>query len=137
MIRHGLQILILVLLASSLTGNAIGKEEEKEKQPTRYIPLDPPIVVNVEDGSSSRFLQVTAQVSVNTPKAEEHLQTHMGPIRHEMIMLLSGQQVADISTLKGKENLRKKSLSAIQSVLKKNTGKPVVNAVFFTGFIIQ
>ena len=123
----------LILFASNISL----AEDKAKKAPTRYIPLDPPIVVNVSDQGSGRFLQVTAQVSVNTPNAEEHLQTHMGPIRHEMIMMLSEQQVADISTPKGKEKLRKESLTAIQKILMKNTGKKIVNAVFFTGFIIQ
>ena len=121
----------LLLVTSTLA------EDKPKKQPTRYVPLNPPMVVNVDDKGSTRFLQVTTQVSVNTPNAEGELETHMAPIRHEMVMLLSGQKVAEITTLKGKEKLRKKSLAAIQKVLKENTGKPVVNAVFFTGFIIQ
>ena len=54
-----------------------------------------------------------------------------------MVMLMSNQEFSEIRTVKGKENLRKQTLSAIKNVLKENTGDEGITELYFTGFIIQ
>ena len=52
-------------------------------------------------------------------------------------MLLSGRQAAEIKTVEGKEKLRSSVLEAVQKVMQENTGQPVVDALYFTSFVIQ
>ena len=104
---------------------------------TRYVALEPPLVVNVDDNGTLRFLQVATQVSVKTPGADSMLEHHDPAIRDALIMLLSSKQVSEIRTVKGKENLRKQARSQIRKIMKRQTGETVVNAVYFTSFIIQ
>lgn len=102
-----------------------------------YVPLTPPFVVNIQDGQRSRFLQVTAQVQITAPDVAAAIQQHMAPIRDAMIMLLSDQKLDVIRTVKGKEALRQEALVALQKVMQDNIGKPGIDAVYFTGFVIQ
>ncbi len=111
--------------------------KEASTNATRYIALEPPLVINVDDNGSIRFLQVAAQVSVKTPDADGLLEHHDPAIRDALIMLLSGKQVSEIRTVKGKERLRKQARSEIRKIMKKQTGESVIDAVYFTSFIIQ
>ncbi len=102
-----------------------------------YLKLEPALVVNVEEGDVVRFLQVNAQLQYGQPLAQPIIEKHMPAIRHAMIMLLSGQSVTEIKTPQGKEHLRETTLKAIQQVMTDATGEEVVDAVYFTGFVIQ
>ena len=105
--------------------------------PKLYLKLEPPLVVNVDEGDVMRFLQVDAQLQYGQPLAQPIIEKHMPAIRDAMIMLLSGQSVTEIKTPQGKEHLRETTLKAIQQVMTEATGETVVDAVYFTGFVIQ
>lgn len=102
-----------------------------------YHKLEPSLVVNVDEGDIVRFLQVDAQLEYGKQLAQPIIEKHMPAIRHAMVMLLSGQSVTDIKTPQGKEKLRESTLKAMQQVMIDTTGEAVIDAVYFTGFVIQ
>lgn len=129
---------VLVLLCLlTLSATAVAESKSIEQNTTRYVALEPPLVINVDDNGSLRFLQVTTQVSVKSPNADKLIERHMAPIRHALIMLLSGKPVSELRTVAGKEDLRKQAGTTLRNILKKQTGSTVVNTVYFTSFIIQ
>jgi len=105
--------------------------------PKLYFKLEPSLVVNVDEGDVVRFLQVDAQIQFTDPLAQGIIEKHLPAIRHALVMLLSGQSVTDIKTSQGKEKLRESTLKQLQLVMKETTGEPVIDAVYFTGFVIQ
>lgn len=128
---------LFLALMLGLGGPALVHAQSAESTTSNYVPLTPPFVVNIQDGQRNRFLQVTAQVQVTGPTVAPEIQKNMPPIRDAMIMLLSSQTLDTIKTVKGKEALRHEALLALQKVMKDNTGKPGIDAVYFTGFVIQ
>ena len=102
-----------------------------------FIPLNPPIIVNIMDGKNVRHMQVIIEIKLVDPANSAKIELHKGPIRHELILLLSSQDASTISSATGKEQLRKDSLEAIQKVLQELEGDPIVEALYFTNFIIQ
>lgn len=102
-----------------------------------FIPLNPPIIVNIMDGKHVRHMQVIVEIKLVDPANSKKIDLHMGPIRHELILLLSSQDASTISSAIGKETLRKDSLEAVQKVLQELEGDPIVEALYFTNFIIQ
>ena len=120
--------------AAAPAANGAGGEAEA---PKLYLQLEPPLVVNVDEGDVVRFLQINTQIQYSKQLALPIIEKHMPAIRHAMIMLLSGQSVTAIKTSEGKEKLRESTLKAIQQVMTETTGEPIVDAVYFTGFVIQ
>jgi len=102
-----------------------------------FIPLNPPIIVNIMDGQHIRHMQVIIEIKLTDPSKSTKLDLHKGPIRHELILLLSSQDASTISTAQGKEQLRKDALAAIQKVMQDLEGEPIIDALYFTNFIIQ
>ena len=102
-----------------------------------FIPLNPPIVVNIMDGKTIRHMQVIIELKLIDQNNSSKIDLHKGPIRHELILLLSSQDAGTISSAIGKEQLRKDALAAVQKVLQELEGDPVVEALYFTNFIIQ
>lgn len=102
-----------------------------------FIPLNPPIVVNIMDGQRIRHMQVIIEIKLVNPENSVKIDLHKGPIRHELILLLSSQDAVTISSALGKEQLRKDALAAIQKVMMELEEDPIVESLYFTNFIIQ
>ncbi len=110
---------------------------ESDKGPALYLALDPPLVVSIEDGSGTRFLQAGIEVMGRDDTAMEAVTTHDAVIRNNLLMLLGGQSVADLATREGKESLRRAALAEVRAVMLKKTGDPGVEDLYFTSFVIQ
>lgn len=113
-----------------------GKQKEPPK-PMIYQALEPPFVVNFQDQAQVRFLQVTMEVSARDPLVMEAVKTHMPVIRNNLVLLLASQTYGGMSTREGKEKLRADALAEIQKILTEQTGKPGVEAAYFTSFVMQ
>lgn len=132
-----LPLTIVAVMLSGFVVSSLANAEAKSDTQASYVSLDPPFVVNVTGATGNHFLQIAAQVKITDPSVADTLKQSQAPIRDAMIMLFSGQKVDYLKTIAGKETLRKQALAAIQKVLKDNTGKPGVDGLYFTGFVIQ
>ncbi len=114
-----------------------GEEAEAEEEaPPIYIALDP-FVVNFDNPTVARFLQVKLQVMTRSPETAKAIEEHMPVIRNALVMLFSGQKYEDVATREGKERLRQRTLAEIRKVLEERTGDPGVEDVYFTAFVMQ
>ncbi len=116
-----------------------GKKNGKKKEPqvTLYLPLDPPFVVNFQDQGQLRYLQVTMEVMARDQETIDAVKLHLPVIRNNLTLMLSSQTVESLATREGKEKIRTETLAEIQKILKEQTGKPGVEAVYFTSFVMQ
>lgn len=149
-------VVAIVLLAAMILGallytgvlsapkGEVSTETEQVEEPERpevsqafYIPLDPAFVVNFEGRGPARFLQITVEVMARDPEVEEHVVKHMPVIRNNLVMLFSSQTFDEVSTLAGKEKLRESALVEVQKILEENTEDAVVEALYFTSFVMQ
>jgi len=113
------------------------EEAAAEAQPPTYIALDPPFVVNFDNPTVARFLQVKVQVMTRDPEVVKAIEEHMPAIRNSLVMLFSGQKYEEVATREGKERLRQQTLAEIRKVLEARIGKPGVEEVYFTAFVMQ
>ena len=132
-------VMLILLVALASPSIAVSSSSGQPGGPPQqfYVKLDPALVVNIEDGDIVRFLQVDTQLQFAAQESQPLIEKHLPAIRHEMVMLLSGQPAAEIKTAAGKEKLRSNALEAVQKVMQENTGNPVVDALYFTTFVIQ
>ncbi|MDE2294423.1 MAG: flagellar basal body-associated FliL family protein [Gammaproteobacteria bacterium] len=105
-------------------------------KPAIYYALDPPLVVNFQDGEAVRFLQVSIEVMARNQKAIDSVKRNEPLIRNNLLMLMSNRDFKTLMTLQGKEDLRKQALAAIQAV-QRNDGGPLIDDVLFTSFVVQ
>jgi flagellar FliL protein len=111
-------------------------EEGKEGKATVYYAIDPPLVVNFEDGSVVRFLQITMEVMAHDQKAVDSVQKNIPLIRNNLLLLMSNRNYQSMMSREGKEKLRQEALAEIRAVQKKEGG-PDVDDVLFTSFVVQ
>jgi flagellar FliL protein len=110
--------------------------EEGAAKTTVYYAIDPPLVVNFEDGSVVRFLQITMEVMAHDQKAVDSVQKNIPLIRNNLLLLMSNRNYQSMMSRDGKEKLRQEALAEIRAVQKKEGG-PEVDDVLFTSFVVQ
>ncbi len=131
---------LAALKATAATDAAVDeapKEPEAKKDPPLYQTMEPALVVNLDDPTGLRFLQVQLELMARDKDALEAVSRYNPRIRNALLLLLGQQQVPDLTTREGKERLQAAVLAEIQKVLQEETGKPGVEAVYFSTFVMQ
>ena len=101
-----------------------------------YYAIDPPLVVNFEDGSVVRFLQISMEIMAHEQKVIDSVQKNIPLIRNNLLLLMSNRNYQSLMSRDGKEKLRAEALAEINGVQKKQGGEPV-DDVLFTSFVVQ
>jgi flagellar protein FliL len=118
-------------------GGEHGDKKDEVPKAANYIPFDPAFVVNLGDPVESRFLQVQVEAMTRDPLASEAIKAQAPRIRSALLMLFGATKPADLTTREGKEKLQADVLAEMQKIMKEETGKPAVDAVYFTSFVMQ
>jgi flagellar basal body-associated protein FliL len=105
-------------------------------KPALYYAIDPPLVVNFEEGSVVRFLQITMEIMAHDEKAIASVQRNIPLIRNNLLLLMSNRDYQSMMSREGKEKLRQEALTEVRAVQKKEGG-PDVDDLLFTSFVVQ
>lgn len=116
---------------------APAKSKKKPGASPLYMDLDPAFVVNLDDDSGVRFLQVAVSVMAYSQEALDKVQANMPLIRHHLVLLFSSQKFSDIKTRDGKIALQEKALATVRNALKEVTGEPLVEALYLPSIVGQ
>lgn len=101
-----------------------------------YYQMPAPYTSNLVD--TDAFVQVALAISTfYDARVTDGLKAHETAIRSGILMLLSQEQEAIISTPEGKQALQRKLNELINKILREKTGYSGVDNVYFTNFVIQ
>ena len=118
-----------------------GGEAEEEQaeviQPANYHPLTPAFVVNVAQGSRSRYLQASITLMTRDPLMLNNLTLHEPLIRAKLNALLAAKEYDELRSPEGRDNARDEALKTVQEIMTNEVGQPVVEQLFFTDFVLQ
>ena len=110
---------------------------ETPPPPAIYYPLKPPIIANFDVKGRQRYLQAELTLLTREGDVVSAIELHMPMIRNALVLLVSGQLYEELQTAEGKEFLRLQCLQELQNILQKEIGKPGVEQVLFTNFVMQ
>ena len=103
---------------------------------SNYYAIDPPLVVNFEEGSAVRFLQITMELMAHDKGAIDGATKNVPLIRNNLLLLMSNRDYTTLMSRDGKEKLRQEARAEVNKILKKE-GSPEVDDVLFTSFVVQ
>ena len=113
------------------------KEDKQVHREAYYDALDPAFLANFMTGGRQHYLQVSLTVLARDESAIAALNANMPLVRNRIVMLLSGEVFDQLQTDAGRVQLQQKLLAAIQEIMTKETGKPGIEQVFYTNFVMQ
>jgi flagellar FliL protein len=94
-------------------------------------------IVNVGNSvATMRVLQISIALEFAHAEVAQLLAAIRPKVQHRIILLLSGEEVASLQTVKGKQALQGRLLSELNDLINE-TSETGVSEVFFTNFIIQ
>lgn len=112
-------------------------EEELPPAPAIYYPLKPPLVVNFSVKGRQRFLQAELTLMTREDDVVAAIELHQPMLRNTLVLLIGGQIYSEIQTAEGKELLRQQCLQELQKLMEQEIGKPGIEQVLFTSFVMQ
>ncbi|WP_329742675.1 flagellar basal body-associated FliL family protein [Dyella sp. A6] len=118
-------------------GGATAQAAAPKPQPAMYLPLDPPFVVNFQTKQSPSYLQVGVTLMAHDAAAIKAAKDADPVVRNALVMLFSAQSATDLATTAGKQKLRAEALKAVQKVVQERLGRPGIDALYFTSFVMQ
>jgi len=124
-------------IPTSSTENVKAKETlVVEKQPTDAIgpihSLDP-FVVNLADSTGKRFLRVQMSLELKDQGTADQIKLQLPRIKDKILTILSAKKFQDISTVKGKSDLRTEIAASIDAFFSKGA----VTNIYFSEFVIE
>ncbi|UAW99255.1 flagellar basal body-associated FliL family protein [Halopseudomonas nanhaiensis] len=102
-----------------------------------YQPLEPAFVVNYTHGGRQRYMQVNVVLMGRDAAGMATLTKHLPLVRNQLVMLFTSEEFDTLFTPDGKETLRQRATLAVQSLLEKEIGNPVIESVLFTNIVLQ
>lgn len=103
-----------------------------------YIALPRSFMFNAHGQTRDRLVQIKVKFLVRGPENEALAKQHAPLAEGALLKVFSAATVEQLTTVEGKQKLKKDALAAVQSSLKEITGgKTVIERVLFTGFVMQ
>ena len=131
----------IYIMSDSKSTNAgvLGEEiaAEVDKADAIYHRIRPPFVINFHAKGRIRYIQITVELMARSDKAIKMARKNMPLIKNNLVTLFSSADFESLKSYDGKEKLRKAALEEVQSTMVQETGEQRIEAVLFTGFVIQ
>ncbi|MBD2858438.1 flagellar basal body-associated FliL family protein [Spongiibacter sp. KMU-158] len=102
-----------------------------------YISISPSFVVNLQDTRPMRFLMVEVELMSRQTGAKDTIEEYLPGIQHGLNMLFSAQTQETISTAEDREKLQQASADKVNDLLESEGQERLVDAVYFTKFVVQ
>ncbi len=102
-----------------------------------YVNLAHPFVFNVTGDSRERLVQIKTQLMVRGAENEQLARYHSPLIESSLLSTFASATVEQLRSPTGRVDLRDRASADIKAALNTAVGKPVIEKVLFTDFVIQ
>lgn len=119
------------------TNSASSASTTPVAEPAYYVILPQPFIFNVTGDRRDRLVQVKVQLMVRGDRNEATAKQHVPLIESTLLQTFGAATVEQLRAPGGRAQLRTIALTAVQDALVKVSGRPVVERVLFTGFVMQ
>jgi len=105
----------------------------------QYLTLDPKFVVNFRHGDevTQHYLQIGVSLMSHDAEALSSAKEADPVIRNALVMLFSSQDADALQDAAGKQKLQSLALDQVRKIVAARLGRPGVEAVYFTSFVMQ
>jgi flagellar FliL protein len=108
-------------------------------KPEFYQALDPAFVVTFREGDTDalRYLQVGVTLMAHDQQALTVAKEADPVVRDRLVSLFSSQKFDVVTSTAGREKLQADALATVRGIVQKRLGRPGIDALYFTSFVIQ
>ncbi|WP_425668934.1 flagellar basal body-associated protein FliL [Vibrio owensii] len=128
------------LMGSDEPAQAAQTEQAKAQTaaaPIAYVNIAQPFIFNVTGDRRDRLVQIKAQLMVRGSENEQLARYHSPLIESSLLSTFASATVEQLRSPTGRTELRDRASDDIKAALNAAVGKPVIEKVLFTDFVIQ
>ncbi|WCE29617.1 flagellar basal body-associated protein FliL [Vibrio sp. SCSIO 43137] len=132
-------LLLFTFICTSLFSVTSLANEEADQGPAfAYYTLEPDMTTNIyTKGKTLSYLQVRIDLMVADNSYIVDLEQHDPLIRNTIVEIIGQQSSDQVKSLAGREELRKKLLDELNSLLLVETGRTLIADLLFTKYLYQ
>jgi flagellar FliL protein len=124
--------------ATEQAGESVGSIEETSAElSASYVPMPRPFVFNVMDGKRDRLVQIKVQFLVRGSGKVTLAKKHIPLLEDTLVRVFAAASADQLRSPEGKTELREFALKALNEVTTKYENQALIDAVLFTGFVLQ
>lgn len=126
------------MLAGQAADGAADEKVEEPLGPPTFVVMDQ-FVVNLAEPDSTRYLQIGITYEVSSPTQADEIKNFTPVIRSRILLVLSGKNVADLTSIEGKQRLMDELVDLARVTIKGDPKDPTrgIRDVHFSSFVIQ
>lgn len=102
-----------------------------------YVSFGPSLIVNLASDRSPKFMRVEIEFYILDMFDGDAVRQFGPAIRDRLITLYGGRDMESLQTVEGREALRKETLEQLRETLLRLSGRPAIEDLYFTSFIMQ
>jgi flagellar FliL protein len=118
-------------------GGAAGTSSAPTTGSALYVAMPRPFVFNVPGANRDRLVEIKVQLMLRGYDNEEQVKMHIPSVEGALLKVFSTANADDLVTEAGKKAIRDNALKEVQKKMEELTGNQIVEAVLFTGFVMQ
>jgi len=114
-------------------------DDETPTQQALYYKIAEPFTINFlqQSQQQARYLQIKVALKADEQSILDSADMNLPMIQDSLRSLFSEQSMESIGSVEGRRKLQTSTLDTINGILKEETGKGDIKAVYFTSFILQ
>lgn len=141
LVKSAFVALFAMFLAMSFFANGVAVAQQQEgPQQLIYFPFEPDITTNfikLEETRHLGYVRVSIEAVVSSPVDLGLIEHHAPLLRSAFLEIFGAAQEGKIRSMTGREELRQECIEAAQTLLEKETGRPIVRDLLFTTYMFQ
>jgi flagellar FliL protein len=136
--HKSIQILLMLLL-SIMVLPTWATDDAPSPAKAIYFAIEEPFTINFlsQSNQKSRYLQIKVTLMAHDQASINSAELNLPMLQDALRTLFSGQTYEAVSSVEGRKALQSASLDTVKSILKQETGKSNLDAVYFTSFVLQ
>jgi len=130
--------ILLILFLSAIAFPVLAADEEAAPAAI-YYKIPEPFTINflTQSEKQVRYLQIKVTLMAHDQDIIDHAELNLPMLQDALRSLFSEQTFEAVNTVVGRKSLQISSLDVLKTILKEETGKDNLDAVYFTSFILQ
>lgn len=104
-----------------------------------YFAIEEPFTINFlnQSNQKARYLQIKVTLMAHDQAIIDSATLNLPMLQDALRTLFSTQTSETVNSVAGRKTLQSASLNAVKAILKEETGKDNLDAVYFTSFVLQ
>jgi len=136
--HKSIQILLMLLLSMMILPTW-AEEDATANSKAIYYAIEEPFTINFlnQSNQKARYLQIKVTLMAHNQEIIDSAELNLPMLQDALRTLFSAQTSDTVNSVEGRKRLQTASLDTVKNILKEETGKDNLDAVYFTSFVLQ